>query len=93
MPLGCELVVGDHDFHVVNLTHSVTLLTKVKKNPYGGLPSLYKGEYIFFCVVYVRLRFTIDRVRVLFSLRECPRVLKKLDFPGIISYQTHVKAR
>ena len=83
---GCELLVGDHDFHVVNLTPSVTLLIEVKENPDGGLPSLYKGEYILFCVIY--LRFTTDRV--LFSFRECPRVLKRLNFPGIISYQAHI---
>ena len=34
------------DFHAVNLTPSVTLLTDIKENPdgSGGLPSLYKGE-------------------------------------------------
>ena len=43
---GYQLVAGDHDFHVVNLTPSVTLLTEVKANPdgNGNLPSLYKGD-------------------------------------------------
>ena len=46
VPAGYDLVAGDHDFHVVNLTPSVTLLTEIKENPdgNGGLPSLYKGE-------------------------------------------------
>ena len=46
MPCGYQLVAGDHDFHVVNLTPSVTLLTEVKANPdgTGKLPSLYKGD-------------------------------------------------
>jgi hypothetical protein len=47
VPACCELVAGDHDFHVVNLTPSVTLLTEVKsdaaKRGSGHLPSLYKG--------------------------------------------------
>ena len=51
VPSGCELVAGDHDFHVCNLTHSVTLLTDIKAHPDGdgGLPSLYRGKSI---VVY-----------------------------------------
>ena len=46
MPAGYDVVAEDHDFHVVNLTPSVTLLTHIKENPdgNGGLPSLYKGE-------------------------------------------------
>ena len=44
VPAAYELVAGDHDFHVVNLTPSVTLLTEIKANSDGGLPSLYKGE-------------------------------------------------
>ncbi len=90
VPSCCELVAGDHDFHVVNLTPSVSLLIEVIENLDDGLPSLYKGEYILLCVVY--LRFTIDRVRVLFSFRDCPRVLKRLDFLGIISYRAHIRA-
>ena len=86
MPSYYELVAGDHDFHVVNLTPSVTLLTEVKEYLDGGLPSLYKGEYILFCVICMHLRFSIDRVRVLFSFKVSPRVLKRLNFPDIISY-------
>jgi hypothetical protein len=46
VPVGYDLVAGDHDFHVVNLIPSVTLLTGIKETPdgNGGLPSLYKGE-------------------------------------------------
>jgi hypothetical protein len=46
-------VAGDHDFHVVNLTPSVTLVTVVKADPNGndgGLPSFYKGKLIC-CIV------------------------------------------
>ena len=45
MPVGYKLIAGDHDFHVVNLTPSVTLLTDIKPNENGdgGLPSFYKG--------------------------------------------------
>ena len=45
VPCGLELVAGDHDFHVCNLTPSVTLLTDIKAHPDGDgeLPSLYKG--------------------------------------------------
>jgi hypothetical protein len=45
VPSGYQLVAGDHDFHVVNLTPSVTLLTEVKANldDNSGLPSFYKG--------------------------------------------------
>jgi hypothetical protein len=85
VPSCYELVVGDHDFHLVNLTRSVTLLTEVKENLDGGLQSLYKGKYILLCVICVRLRFPIDRVRVLFYFRDCTRVLKILDFLGITS--------
>jgi hypothetical protein len=44
---GCNLVAGDHDFHVVNLTPSVTILTEVKPNPDGNgeLPSVYKDDH------------------------------------------------
>ena len=47
VPVDCNLVAGDHDFHVVNLTPSVTLLTEVKPNPDGNkeLPSFYKGDH------------------------------------------------
>ncbi len=46
-PSGFELVAGDHDFHVVNLTPSVTLLNEVKGNPNGSgkLPRFYKCAY------------------------------------------------
>jgi hypothetical protein len=46
VPSGCELVAGDHDFHVCNLTPSVTLITEIKTQDEGngGLPSLYKGD-------------------------------------------------
>jgi hypothetical protein len=52
VPVGCDLVAGDHDFHVVNLTPSVTLLTDIKENPdgNGGLPSLYKGEINYYTI-------------------------------------------
>ncbi len=44
--VGYQLIVSDHDFHVVNLTPSVTLLTDIKpnENVEGGLPSFHKGE-------------------------------------------------
>ncbi len=47
VPSGYQLVAGDHDFHVVNLTPSVTLLTEIKADidGDGGLPSFYKGMY------------------------------------------------
>ena len=47
VPIGYQLIAGDHDFHVVNLTPSVTLLTDIKpnENEEGGLPSFYKGEW------------------------------------------------
>ena len=32
MSVGYQLIAGDHDFHVVNLTPSVTLLTDIKPN-------------------------------------------------------------
>jgi hypothetical protein len=55
--LGYELVVGDHNFHVVNPAPSVTLLTEVKENPNdGGLSSLYKGMFI---TLYRLYAFTI----------------------------------
>ena len=95
MPHGCDLVAGDNDFHVVNLTPSVTLLTEVKENPdgNGGLPSLYKGVLNILCYLCNALTTnTIGRVRVLFSFRDCPRVLERLYFPGIIFYQTHNRA-
>ena len=46
VPSGYQLVDGDRDFHVVNLTPSATLLTEVKANPdgTGNLPSLYRGD-------------------------------------------------
>ena len=49
MPSGCEIVVGDHDFHVVNLTPSVTLLKEVKSDLVGNddLTSVYKVNCIF----------------------------------------------
>ena len=49
VPSGYNLVAGDHDFHVVNLTPSVTLLTEIKSNSNGNgeLPSFYKGMYEF----------------------------------------------
>jgi len=49
VPSGFDLVAGDHDFHVVNLTPSVTLLTEVKANPDGSgkLPSFYKGAHYY----------------------------------------------
>jgi hypothetical protein len=46
VPVGFQMVAGDHDFHVVNLTPSVTLLAEVRPNldgVYGELPSFYKG--------------------------------------------------
>jgi hypothetical protein len=48
VPWGFDLVAGDHDFHVCNLTPSVTLLTNIKAHPDGDgrLPSLYKGNII-----------------------------------------------
>jgi len=47
VPTGYPLVAEDHDFHVVNLTPSVTLLTEINANLYGngGSPSFYKGMY------------------------------------------------
>jgi len=44
--VGYQLIAGDHDFHVVNLTPSVTLLTDIKpnENGEGGLPNFYKGK-------------------------------------------------
>ena len=49
VPTGFDLVAGDHDFHVVNLTPSVTLLTEVKADPDGSgkLPSFYKGAHYY----------------------------------------------
>ncbi len=46
MPVGYQLIAGNNDFHVVNLTPRVTLLTDIKpnENGEGGLPSFYKGE-------------------------------------------------
>lgn len=58
MPVGYQLIAGDHDFHVVNLTPSVTLLTDIKPNENGdgGLPSFYKGatccSFIFYVYIY-----------------------------------------
>ncbi len=47
VPVDCNLVAGDYDFHVVNITPSVTLLTEVKPNPDGNgeLPSFCKGDH------------------------------------------------
>jgi len=44
--IGCQLVDGDTDFHVINLTPSVALLTEIRAHPHlnGNLPSLYKGD-------------------------------------------------
>jgi hypothetical protein len=47
VPVGYQLIAGDHDFHVVNLTARVTLLADIKptENNDGGLPSFYnKGK-------------------------------------------------
>ena len=46
MPYGCELIAGYHDFHVKNLTPSVTLLTEIMAyhDGNGELPSLYEGN-------------------------------------------------
>jgi hypothetical protein len=46
VPVGYDLVDGDQDFHIVNLTPSVTLLTEVKPHSDGNgqLPSLYKDN-------------------------------------------------
>ena len=54
VPAGFQLVAGDHDFHVVNLTPSVTLLTEIKPHPdgNGGLPSFYKGELLIFSTIH-----------------------------------------
>ena len=58
MPVGYQLIAGDHDFHVVNLTPSVTLLTDIKPNENGdgGLPSFYKDatccSFIFYVYIY-----------------------------------------
>jgi hypothetical protein len=55
VPSGCELVVGDHDFHVVNLTPSVTLVTEVTAKPDGTeeLPSFYKCVIAIFFYVFI----------------------------------------
>jgi hypothetical protein len=55
VPAGYRLVAGDHDFHVVNLTPSVTLLTEINANPDGneGLPSFYKGMYALLNYIYL----------------------------------------
>ena len=46
MPIGYPLIAGDHDFHVVNLTASATLLTDIKtnENGEGELPTFYRGK-------------------------------------------------
>ena len=55
VPSGYEIVARDHDFHVVNLTPSVTLLTEMKANPDGdgGLPSFYEGMCVLICFSYM----------------------------------------
>ncbi len=55
VPTGCELVAGDHDFHVVNLTPSVTLVTEVKANLDGTeeLPSFYKDVIAILFFVFI----------------------------------------
>ena len=52
MSVGYDLVVGDHDFHIVNSTPSVTLLTEVKahRDGNGQLPSLCKGNLPYYFV-------------------------------------------
>ena len=56
MPFGCELVAGDPDFHVVNLTPSDTLVIEVKANPDGTeeLPSFCKGVIAIFLTYLLR---------------------------------------
>ena len=55
VPSCCELVAGDHDFHVVKLTPNVTLVTKVKANLDGTeeLPSFYKDVIAAFFYVFI----------------------------------------
>ena len=50
--VGYDLVAGEYDFHIMNLTPSVTLLTEVKAHLDGNgqLPSLYKGNLPFYFV-------------------------------------------
>jgi hypothetical protein len=61
-----KLIASDHDFHVVNFTSNVTLLTKIHANSddNGGLPRLCKVMYaitklINMFLVYVKV-FGID---------------------------------
>jgi hypothetical protein len=53
VPVRLDLVAGDHEFHVVNLTLSVIVLTDMKEIPdgNGGLPSMYKGELYYDCTI------------------------------------------
>jgi hypothetical protein len=55
LPVGYVLVTGDHDFHIVNLTPSVTLLTEVKAHLDGNrqLPSLIKIVCLIILFAYL----------------------------------------
>jgi hypothetical protein len=61
VPSGCEIVAGDHDFHVCNLTPSVTLITEIKAHPEGngGLPSLYKCDFVL--ILHCRMLHNITQ--------------------------------
>ena len=61
VPAEHELVARDHDFPLVNLTPSVTLLTDIKENPdgNGGLPSLYKDEINACTIEYEQRTITL----------------------------------
>jgi len=51
VPTGFELALGDHDFRVVNITPSVTLLTEVKSDP--------DGMHVPLCFLHVCLFVTL----------------------------------
>jgi hypothetical protein len=57
MPSRFQIAAGDHDFHVVNLTPSVTLLTEIKAHLGGNgeLPSFYKGTRVLIYYRYIIL--------------------------------------
>jgi hypothetical protein len=53
VPVGYQLIAGDHDFHVVNLTPSMTLLTDIKpnENSDGSYLASIKVNFAILCFI------------------------------------------
>ena len=81
VPVGFQMVAGDHDFNVVNLTPSVTLLTEVRPNldgVNGELPSFYKGGTSR-AMYFSDLQYCSDIFECIYVCRNCACISEGLN--------------